>query len=111
MTEPKVYGPLVDDQTRCKHYATVLDIVALRFGCCERYYPCYKCHDETADHRRQPWPNDRAGEPAVLCGVCKRELLIAQYIYQDHCPFCRSSFNPGCSAHYDLYFEQPDSSG
>ncbi|OAV63128.1 CHY zinc finger protein [Enteractinococcus helveticum] len=107
MAEPKVYGLLVDEQTRCAHYATALDIVALRFGCCERYYPCYQCHDATADHPRQPWPNTRAQEPAVLCGVCKSELLIAQYMHKDRCPLCHAAFNPGCSAHYDLYFEQP----
>jgi len=75
MTEPCVYGRTVDHQTRCVHYATVRDIVALKFGCCERYYPCVQCHDETADHPRQPWPSHRDHEPAVLCGLCKTELL------------------------------------
>ncbi|HEY4535745.1 MAG TPA: CHY zinc finger protein [Enteractinococcus sp.] len=106
MGEPKVYGLTVDEQTRCQHYATELDIVALKFGCCERYYPCYKCHDETAEHSRQPWPANRADEPAVLCGVCKTQLSTQQYLGQDRCPTCASSFNPACRAHYDLYFER-----
>lgn len=108
MTAPQVFGHLVDEHTRCVHYATDLDVVALKFGCCERYYPCFQCHDETADHARQPWPADRADEPAVLCGVCKTELLIRQYVQTDRCPQCRALFNPGCSAHYELYFQTPE---
>ena len=108
MAEPQVYGLTVDDQTRCVHYATPLDIVALKFGCCERYYPCFHCHDETADHQRQPWPVHRAAEPAVLCGACKAELVTGQYMHADHCPECGETFNPGCSAHYGIYFENPE---
>src|SRR5690625_652041 len=107
MTTQRVHGKLVDNQTRCVHYATPLDIVALKFGCCERYYPCFKCHDETADHPRRPWPHTRADEPAVLCGVCRTELVIGQYMYTEKCPACGSGFNPGCSVHYDIYFEPP----
>lgn len=107
MTEPQVYGLTVDDQTRCVHYATARDVVALKFGCCERYFPCFYCHDETADHRRQPWPKSRLSEPAVLCGVCKTELIIEQYLNAVRCPACHTEFNPGCSAHYGIYFERP----
>lgn len=107
MTEPQVSGRTVDDQTRCVHHATLLDVVALKFGCCEQYYPCFRCHDEMADHQRQPWPNDRNDEPAVLCGVCKTELLVAQYMLAERCPACSAAFNPGCSAHYGIYFEAP----
>lgn len=107
MTNQQVYGKVVDPQTRCVHYATQLDIVALKFGCCERYYPCFQCHDETADHPRRPWPRTRADEAAVLCGVCRTELVISQYMDAEQCPVCASAFNPGCSAHYDLYFERP----
>src|SRR5690625_7758669 len=83
MTAPKVYGRPVDDQTRCVHYATELDIVALKFGCCEQYYPCFQCHDETADHPRKPWPRNRSNEPAILCGTCKSELLVTEYMAVD----------------------------
>ncbi len=107
MITPQVYGKTVDDETRCVHYASARDIVALKFGCCERYYPCFKCHDETADHKRRPWPVTRSTEPAVLCGACKSELFVSQYIDLDHCPACNAAFNPGCTAHYDRYFEEP----
>ena len=42
----KVYGSLVDNETRCIHYHTFLDIIAIKFKCCEKYYPCYQCHNE-----------------------------------------------------------------
>lgn len=105
MSDPHVYGQVVDDQTRCVHYCSPLDIVALRFGCCENYYPCFKCHDEAADHPKAPWPRDRSHEPAVLCGVCWEKLVPRQYIGQERCPSCGSEFNPACSAHYEIYFE------
>ena len=61
---PEVFGPTVDDHTRCVHYATELDIIAIRFACCDRYYPCHLCHSETADHPAEYlklWgPPDRA---------------------------------------------------
>lgn len=105
MAQPQVYGRTVDDETRCVHYATPLDVVALKFGCCERYYPCFMCHDEMADHQRQPWPRARLHEPAVLCGVCRTELVVEQYMSAEQCPACRAAFNPGCSLHYEIYFE------
>lgn len=30
---PVVHGPTVDDQTRCVHYQTDLDVIAIRFAC------------------------------------------------------------------------------
>jgi hypothetical protein len=36
---PEVFGKTVDEHTRCVHYATELDIIAIRFACCDRYYP------------------------------------------------------------------------
>ena len=43
---PKVYGSLIDTETRCRHYFTEEDIIAIKFKCCNKYYPCYKCHNE-----------------------------------------------------------------
>jgi uncharacterized CHY-type Zn-finger protein len=101
-------GIAVDPETRCTHYDGSRDVVALRFGCCEAYYPCHRCHDETADHPAQPWPRDRFDEPAVLCGVCRTALTARAYLASDHvCPACGAAFNPGCAAHRDLYFEAP----
>lgn len=38
---PKVYGSLIDTETRCRHYFTEEDIIAIKFKCCNKYYPCY----------------------------------------------------------------------
>ena len=106
MVRPKVYGVEVDEQTRCRHWHSEVDIIALKFGCCERYYPCYECHQETADHPPKPWPRSRFDEPAVLCGACGHELTVNEYKNCDSkCPNCQASFNPGCQLHYHLYFE------
>lgn len=106
IVRPSVYGVDVDQQTRCQHYHSELDIIALKFGCCERYYSCYQCHLETADHPPKPWPQSRFDEAAVLCGSCGHELTVHEYKECDsRCPACNASFNPGCAAHHALYFE------
>lgn len=105
---PPVRGSVVDDETRCVHYQTVLDVVALKFACCGEYYPCYWCHQETVDHPAQPWPAVRSDQPAVLCGVCRHELTVTEYSSADRCPVCWALFNPGCHHHRSLYFEDPD---
>jgi len=102
----KVKGKLVDDQTRCEHYHSPLDIIAIKFKCCEEYYPCYKCHEECADHEAEVWKREEWDTKAILCGVCKEELTINEYMSSgNYCPRCQSAFNPGCSKHYHLYFE------
>ena len=99
-------GVAVDPETRCAHYDGPADRVALRFGCCEAYYPCHRCHDETAGHPAEVWPRARFGEPAVLCGACRTALTASAYLGSGHaCPACGAAFNPGCAAHHDLYFE------
>lgn len=102
---PVVHGPTVDAQTRCIHYRTPLDVIALRFACCGEYYPCHLCHEETAVHASRPWPASSRHERAVLCGVCWSELTIAQYLQAEDCPYCAAAFNPGCALHHELYFE------
>jgi uncharacterized CHY-type Zn-finger protein len=105
MTEVK--GKLIDDQTRCEHYHSPLDIIAIKFKCCGEYYPCYQCHEETADHKPLVWPKKEWNNKAVLCGICKIELTINEYFNSNHkCPNCNSAFNPVCSNHYHLYFEK-----
>ncbi|PWH07561.1 hypothetical protein DEO23_02725 [Brachybacterium endophyticum] len=101
---PDVHGPTVDDHTRCIHYRTPLDIIAIRFACCGEYYPCHLCHEETADHPSRPWPEGSENVHAVLCGACRRELTIAEYTAVDACPRCAAPFNPGCAAHHPIYF-------
>lgn len=101
-----VRGVAVGPETRCAHYDTERDVIALRFGCCETFYPCFECHQAVADHEAQPWPRERFDEPAVLCGVCGSTLTADAYLNCDHtCPSCGAAFNPGCEAHHDRYFE------
>ena len=104
-----VKGKTVDNQTRCEHYHSDLDIIAIKFQCCKEYYPCYTCHAETADHQPQTWNKDEFDTLAILCGACQQELTIHQYL-DSHatCPFCKAVFNPKCSNHYDLYFNFND---
>lgn len=102
----KVKGKTVDDETRCTHYHSPLDIIAIRFRCCHDYYPCYQCHDETAGHPAQVWKKEEWDTRAILCGKCKTELSINDYLKAaDHCPSCGAPFNPGCSKHHHLYFD------
>ena len=106
MAEIKVYGKLVDSETRCEHYHSPLDIIAIKFKCCDKYYPCYECHEETTDHTAMVWNKDEGDTKGILCGVCKYELTINEYMNSnDKCPNCRSAFNPNCRKHYHLYFQ------
>lgn len=102
----RVFGKPVDNQTRCVHWHSELDIIAIKFKCCDKYYPCFSCHEEEADHEHQVWPKAEFDQKAILCGVCGNELSIADYMASNNtCPHCKSGFNPGCSKHYHLYFE------
>lgn len=105
---PRVLGPVVDDMTRCVHYRTEVDIVAIRFACCNEYYPCHRCHEETADHPARQWKASEREREAVLCGACGTELTIASYLATIECPSCRSPFNERCRLHTHLYFETGD---
>ena len=106
MSEIKVFGKVIDDDTRCEHYHSVLDIIAIKFKCCDKYYPCYQCHEEMAGHAAQIWSKDECDTKAILCGICKTELTINEYMRSgDRCPNCNAAFNPNCSKHYHLYFE------
>jgi uncharacterized CHY-type Zn-finger protein len=101
-----VKGNLIDEQTRCVHWHTSLDIIAIKFKCCNTYYACYDCHYELAGHKPQEWTKDERKEKAILCGACKTELTIQEYFDSGNfCPHCKSAFNPNCNRHYHLYFE------
>lgn len=101
-----VFGKPVDRQTRCVHWHSELDIIAIKFKCCDQYYPCYSCHEETTDHEPEVWPVSEFDQKAILCGACGSELAIREYLgCNNTCPKCASQFNPGCSKHYHLYFE------
>ena len=101
-----IHGRPVDDYTRCVHYHSALDIIAIKFKCCEDYYPCYLCHEETAKHATRKWEKDEWETKAILCGSCKNELTIEQYMQSgNQCFYCNAPFNPNCSKHYHLYFD------
>ena len=99
-----VYGLPVDAQTRCAHYSGATDVIAIRFPCCDRYYPCHECHEAVADHSPERWPAEARDEHAILCGVCASTLTIRDYLVTDDCPRCGTAFNPGCRLHHPLYF-------
>ena len=101
---PRVLGLAVDEQTRCVHYRREVDVVAIRFACCGEYYPCHACHEETAGHPARTWPAESFGEKAILCGVCRSELPISEYLGRTSCPRCGAGFNERCSLHRHLYF-------
>ncbi|MCO7218902.1 CHY zinc finger protein [Klenkia sp. PcliD-1-E] len=104
MARVELGGRLVDDQSRCAHYATALDVVAIRFACCTPYWGCHLCHAECADHPAVVWPADDRAAHAVVCGVCRHTLAVEDYVVADGCPHCAAPFNPGCRAHHHLYF-------
>ncbi|HEX3430764.1 MAG TPA: CHY zinc finger protein [Rhizomicrobium sp.] len=101
-----VLGVKVDGETRCAHYHSPRDVVAIRMKCCGRIYACKDCHDALADHTIARWPRAEWNERAVLCGVCWTEMSICDYLASaDTCPACSVAFNPGCRAHHGFYFE------
>jgi uncharacterized CHY-type Zn-finger protein len=103
---PPVLGVDLDPQTRCAHWRSPLDIVAIRMRCCGAYYACHDCHAALAGHAAAVWPRSEQDRPAVLCGACGTELTVAQYLACDNrCPACGAAFNPGCRLHRHLYFE------
>ena len=98
-------GVAVDRQTRCHHYHTPQDVVAIRFPCCDTFYPCHTCHDDCTTHEAERWSADQFDEQAVLCGVCGETLTVTEYLdVDDACPNCDAAFNPGCTGHADRYF-------
>ena len=98
-------GVDVDAATRCVHYNSDRDVVAIRFPCCDSYYPCFHCHVTVTDHESERIPADAFDEPAVLCGRCRTTLTATAYFdCDDRCPHCDAAFNPGCRVHRDRYF-------
>lgn len=102
-----IYGLDIDAETRCAHWHSELDIIAIKFKCCGHWYPCFECHKAVADHDPKTWSVDERDEKAVLCGKCGYQLGISEYFACDStCPECGGGFNPGCAKHYALYFDQ-----
>ena len=102
---PEVRGIDLDAETRCAHYKTPRDILAIKMKCCGVYYACKDCHEALAGHASEVWPRGEWNELAVLCGACGHEMSIAQYMGSGYaCPACGADFNPGCRNHYHFYF-------
>jgi uncharacterized CHY-type Zn-finger protein len=104
-----VHGAVVDDESRCSHYFGETDIIAIKFKCCGKWFPCRECHDGADSHAAEIWPAAERDEKAVLCGKCGSQLTINEYFNCDFsCPSCKNAFNSGCRLHYELYFEMND---
>jgi uncharacterized CHY-type Zn-finger protein len=100
-----VRGVDMDAQTRCLHYHSPLDIIAIKMKCCEEYYACKECHDALADHPIEVWPVEMWDYEAILCGSCGNEMSISEYLAGGYtCLACGASFNPGCKNHHHFYF-------
>lgn len=103
-------GYVVDQFTRCVHYHLELAIVAIKFSCFSHYYPCYKCNEESETHPLERWPRDTLSTgKIILCGQCRSEWLFDHYSKQLWCTACGAEYNPGCAAHYHIYFEVEES--
>lgn len=103
---PPVRGIGLDPETRCIHYGTARDVVAIRMKCCGAYFACKDCHDALAGHDLEPWPRVAWDEKAVLCGACGGEMSIREYLEcANVCPSCSAAFNPECRHHHHFYFD------
>ena len=76
----EVLGVGLDSQTRCVHWRSELDVLAIKMKCCGVYYACKDCHEASAGHAVEVWPREEWGEMAVLCGVCGGEMTIDAYM-------------------------------
>ncbi len=101
-----IKGKTVDERTRCVHYHSPQDIIAIKMKCCDTYYPCIYCHGEEAGHKAIPWPKNAFEKKAIVCGACYTEMTINEYLQCNYfCPFCQTAFNPACHNHNHFYFE------
>lgn len=101
-----VEGCETDEETRCAHYHKEIDRIAIKFYCCDTYFPCYECHAEKGCGHPDVWPKKKFNEKAILCGACGHELTVEEYLdCKSECPKCTAAFNPGCNLHRHLYFQ------
>ncbi|EKG12866.1 Zinc finger CHY-type protein, partial [Macrophomina phaseolina MS6] len=73
-----VAGQELPRRGRCKHYSK--SNRWFRFSCCNRVYPCDRCHDDESDH-----PNEHANR--MICGFCSRE----QNYRPEDCGICHAT--------------------
>ncbi|KAL4908975.1 hypothetical protein BDW74DRAFT_174199 [Aspergillus multicolor] len=72
-----VAGQELPRRGRCMHYSK--SYRWFRFSCCQKVFPCDKCHDAATDH-----PNEHANR--MICGYCSREQIYRP----ENCGICRS---------------------
>jgi uncharacterized CHY-type Zn-finger protein len=97
------------EHSRCQHYHSKLDVLALESSCCNKFYACVKCHDELEDHTLIPWHADTSlNRHALMCGVCEKTFSILSYTTKSSqcCPYCCAAFNPNCKKHWHMYFSK-----
>lgn len=91
-------------ESRCAHWNSELDVLAIQAPCCQKFYACASCHDACENHSFNPWPSSTSLEQnALLCGVCRHSYSIREYINgteSPSCPACGASMNPGCKLHW-----------
>ena len=97
-------GLLVDHESRCVHYHSDKDIVALQCYECQKYYACYQCHNKLESHVFSTYPLNLKEDRPILCGSCGKTLTYEEYTETGTCPFCNAAFNPACQNHYSIYF-------
>ncbi|OCK79629.1 zinc finger CHY domain-containing protein [Lepidopterella palustris CBS 459.81] len=103
---PTIHGLALSPQTQCLHYSSPLDIIAIKMACCNAFYACITCHSSLTTHAVELWGKDQRGEKAVLCGICRHVLSIDEYMAcGGACTSCGNGFNPGCKAHWGMYWE------
>ncbi|KAK9366948.1 hypothetical protein V1509DRAFT_628470 [Lipomyces kononenkoae] len=74
-----VAGTALPFNGTCKHYKR--STRWFRFSCCNRVFPCDRCHNEQSDHA-----DEHASR--MICGMCSRE----QNYQPEVCAYCRHSF-------------------
>ncbi|MTD96542.1 MULTISPECIES: CHY zinc finger protein [Corynebacterium] len=90
----------IDAGGRCRHWHTLVDVIANKCHTCGGWFACSLCHAELTDHDFGPMPKD---ELCVMCGACGRTMTYAEYSAYK-CPACGQAFNTGCALHAGTYF-------
>ncbi len=83
----------------CCHYDGPLDVVRNMCATCGRYWECYLCHAEAADHPFGRMPIDAPF--STQCGSCGGVMAYGH----ERCSHCGQGFNPGCSLHAHIYYD------
>lgn len=83
----------------CPHYNGPLDMVRNMCATCGRYWECYLCHAEAADHPFGRMPVDAPF--STQCGSCGGVMAYGH----ERCSHCGQGFNPGCSLHAHIYYD------